>query len=108
MYVTGADLENEKRGFFCMRTLRAGENFAQPHPFILKGHSQSARFTCLTEDKVCCLLCVLHWTSALPGRSKNCKLEKGVPGGFLRTQRTPAPVLNVDPICFEINEVNAH
>ena len=30
----GADLENEKGGFFCIRTLRAGENFAQPRPFL--------------------------------------------------------------------------
>ena len=30
----GADLENEKGGFSCMRTLRAGENFAQPRPFL--------------------------------------------------------------------------
>ena len=33
-YITaGADLENEKKGFFCMRTLRAGENFAQSQRF---------------------------------------------------------------------------
>ena len=40
----GADLENGKGGFFCMRdmrTLRAGENFAQSCPFLLKGHSGS-------------------------------------------------------------------
>ena len=36
--ISGADLENEKGGFFCMHTLRAGENFAQPRPFL----SQSA------------------------------------------------------------------
>ena len=33
-------------------------------------------------NKVCCWLGLLCWTSALPGRSKNCKLEKGIPGGF--------------------------
>ena len=35
--ITGADLENGKGGFFCMHTLRAGENFSQPRPFLLKG-----------------------------------------------------------------------
>ena len=32
-------------------------------------------------NKVCCWLGLLRWTSALPGHSKNCKLEEGIPGG---------------------------
>ena len=75
-----------KGWFFCMHTLRAGENFAQPRPFLLKGLTECK--VLLTVDcganKVCCWLGLLRWTSALPGRSKNCKLEKGIPG-FART-----------------------
>ena len=54
-----------------MRTLRAGEIFAL---YI--------RIAVELANKVCCWLGLLCWTSALPGRSKNCKLEKGIPGGF--------------------------
>ena len=57
------------------KNMRAGENFAQPRPFVELASIVRAWFR----------LGVLRWTLALPGRSKNCKLEKGIPGGFART-----------------------
>ena len=66
-----------------MHTLRAGENFAQLRPFLLKGLTEcKVLLSVELANKVCCWLGLLRWSSALPGRSKNCKL--GIPG-FART-----------------------